>query len=235
MNWFTKFLTSSIGQKVVMSLTGLFLITFLIVHLIGNLQLLNPDNGVAFNHYAKFMTSNPVIKFTSFGLYAGILLHAIQGLLIWAKNKKASGGGYEVKKINPGTTWASRNMALLGTLVLIFLFIHMGDFWFKMKFGEVPMMTGAGNEDVKDLYAKVSASFSQLWIVIVYVICMIGLMFHLQHGFASAFQTLGLNHRKYTPIIKIVGNVIAYVIPTLFAIIPVLMFFGVQLPFMLPH
>ncbi len=215
-----------------MSLTGLFLVTFLLAHLSGNLQLLNPDGGKAFNEYAKFMTSNPLIKTVSYGLYAGILLHAIQGLLLWSKNRKAKGVKYKAKS-GSGTTWASRNMALLGTLILIFLFIHMGDFWWKMHMGEVPLM--AGSNDVKDLYLKVDTSFSQWWIVLIYVLSMIGLIFHLQHGFSSAFQTLGLNHKKYTPLIKGVGNFIAFVIPTLFAIIPILMFFDVNLPFMLPH
>ena len=89
MRWFIDFMTSSIGKKLVMSLTGLFLISFLVIHLIGNLQLLYTDGGKSFNIYAKFMTTNPVIKFISIGLYAGILLHAIQGLLIVFSNKKA--------------------------------------------------------------------------------------------------------------------------------------------------
>ncbi|MEL6719508.1 MAG: succinate dehydrogenase, partial [Bacteroidota bacterium] len=78
MSWFTNFLTSSIGKKIIMSLTGLFLISFLVVHLAGNLQLLVNDEGESFNVYAKFMTTNPLIKFISYGLYAGILLHAVQ-------------------------------------------------------------------------------------------------------------------------------------------------------------
>ena len=138
MKWITDFLTSSIGKKLVMSLTGLFLCSFLVIHLLGNLQLLIPDGGAKFNVYAKFMTSNPLIKFISFGLYAGILLHAIQGILIWLSNKKAKSTKYAVSTYTNGS-WMSKNMGLLGTLVLFFLCVHMGDFWLRMKFeGWIP-------------------------------------------------------------------------------------------------
>ncbi|HKK79979.1 MAG TPA: hypothetical protein VJ933_10135, partial [Phaeodactylibacter sp.] len=120
MNWFTNFLTSSIGQKVVMSLTGLFLIVFLVVHLTGNLQLLADDGGKAFNLYAEFMTTNPLIKTVSYLLYAGILLHAFQGWAIWRKNRKARGPHHYAVKVNrvAGTNgFAASNMAWLGTII----------------------------------------------------------------------------------------------------------------------
>lgn len=226
MTWFTNFLTSSIGRKVVMSLTGLFLITFLVVHLIGNLQLLVDDGGEAFNIYADFMTSNPLIKFASIGLYAGILLHAWVGILLWLKNKQAKGTDYKVKT-RANATWASKNMAILGTLILAFLFIHMGDFWFKMKFtDQVPLVAYASiDHEVKNLYYQVSHTFSNPLLVVVYVVGMIVLGFHLWHGFASAFQTLGLNHKKYTPIISAVGKIYAVIIPLAFAAIPLIYFF----------
>ena len=129
MKWLTHYLTSSIGRKLTMSLTGLFLILFLIVHLVGNLQLLKDDEGMAFNKYTYFMTHNPLIKTISYGLYAFIILHTIQGILLWLANRKAKGQTYAVKAIPPGVNWASQNMALLGTLILFFLIIHMGDFW----------------------------------------------------------------------------------------------------------
>ncbi len=241
MNWFIRFLTSSIGRKLVMSLTGLFLIVFLVVHLGGNLQLLNNDEGRSFNLYAKMMTTNPIIKFTSYGLYFFILLHAIQGLLIWNKNRAATGLKYAAKKRSPGVSWASSNMALLGTIILVFLGIHMGDFWFAMKFQAWPD-ADAGRElvkytlddgtisEAKNLYGKVNWSFSQAWIVVVYIISMIGLAFHLWHGFASAFQSLGLNHKKYTPFIEWVGKVYSIIIPLLFALIPIMYFLGKRFP-----
>jgi succinate dehydrogenase / fumarate reductase, cytochrome b subunit len=219
MNWIVNFLTSSIGRKLVMSLTGLFLISFLIVHLAGNFQLIKGDGGQAFNVYAKFMTSNPLIKFISYGLYAMILLHAILGLIIWSKNKAAKGTQAAVGYKSEQVSWASSNMALLGTLILAFLFLHMGDFWWKMKFGSVPLVD-YGSGEVKDLYSKVQASFSSWLVVAGYLIGLLALCFHLLHGFESAFQTLGLNHKKYTPIIKYAGKLLAIAITIGYAILP---------------
>jgi succinate dehydrogenase / fumarate reductase, cytochrome b subunit len=220
MKWIVTFFGSSIGKKLLMSLTGLFLIVFLLVHLIGNLQLLNNDSGVSFNVYARFMTTNPVIKFTSYGLYFFILLHAFVGLLIAYHNKSAKGQGYAVANHNK-TTWASKNMALLGTLILAFIFIHMGDFWFKMKTGQLPMVTYPGVEgEMNDLYLRVATAFENPLLIGCYLIGLAILAFHLYHGFESAFQTLGLNHRKYSPAIKSVGRAYAILIPLGFAIIP---------------
>ena len=228
MNWIINFLTSSIGKKIIMSLTGLFLISFLPVHLLGNLQLMAGDGGEAFNTYAYFMTNNPLIKLTAYGLYFFILLHAAQGILIAVKNKSAKGASYKVNTYK-NKSWASNNMALLGILIFAFICIHMGDFWFKMKFTNqiavIDTYPGFEGIGVKDLYTKVSASFSQLWIVIVYLIGLLALGFHLVHGFASAFQTLGLNHKKYTPLIKIIGYAYSVLIPLGFAIIPIWMYF----------
>ena len=224
MRWIIDFLLSSIGKKLVMSLTGLFLISFLVIHLIGNLQLLIPDGGVQFNTYAAFMTTNPVIKFLSIGLYSGILLHAIQGLLIVFSNKKSKGSKYAVQTFENGS-WMSKNMGLLGTLILFFLCVHMGDFWWKMKFTDnIPMATYDGVV-VKDLYTRVVAAFSQLWIVAVYLIGLVALALHLLHGFQSAFTTLGLRHKKYTPLIKLIGIGFSIGIPLLYAAIPLVMYF----------
>lgn len=225
MNWIVTFFSSSIGKKLLMSLTGLFLILFLVVHLIGNLQLLKDDGGEAFNTYAYMMTTNPLIKIIAYGNYFFIILHVFVGLSITLYNRKAKGQKYAVSNSNK-TTWASKNMALLGTLILAFILIHMGDFWFKMKFtDELAMVSYEGFPAVKDLYTRVSTAFGQLWIVVVYLIGLLVLSFHLWHGFQSAFQTLGLNHKKYTPLIKAVGHAYALLIPLGFAIIPIWYFF----------
>src|SRR5687767_11300680 len=124
MNWFTNFFSSTIGRKLVMALTGLFLILFLIVHLIGNLQLLKHDGGQAFNVYAQTMTSNPLIMIVSYVNYTMIILHVIWAIILSRRNRIARGPeGYAVHN-NP-STWSSRNMGILGTLILIFLVIHM--------------------------------------------------------------------------------------------------------------
>ncbi len=217
--WIINFLTSSIGKKLVMSLTGLFLVSFLVIHLLGNLQLLVPDGGQAFNVYAKFMTTNPLIKFISIGLYAGILLHAVQGILIWLENKKAKGSKYAVST-NDNGSWMSKNMGLLGLLILFFLCVHMGDFWFKMKFTDSIAMVTYDGVEMKDLYGRVYTAFQNIWIVIIYLVGLVALALHLLHGFQSAFTTLGLRHKKYTPLIKLVGLSISILIPLAYAIIP---------------
>ena len=124
MNWFIKLFSSTLGKKLVMALTGLFLITFLIVHLIGNLQLLHHDQGHAFNTYAEFMGTNPLIQIVSKVNFALILMHALWGLFLTIKNRAARGAqGYVVVKNS--SPWTSRNMGVLGTLILVFLVIHI--------------------------------------------------------------------------------------------------------------
>jgi len=228
-NWFQSFLVSSIGRKLIMSLTGLFLIIFLVVHLMGNLQLLAGDGGRAFNEYAYFMTHNPLIKTASYGLYFFILLHAVQGVVIKLSNNKARGSqGY--RKYNAGVnSWASKQMALLGILIFAFLMLHMGDFWYSMKVGDLEMKTYAGfSEPVADLQTKVEASFANVWIVVAYLVGLLALAFHLWHGFWSAFQTLGLDHKKYTPVIKTVGYLYAVLIPAGFAVLPIAIYIQSQ-------
>jgi succinate dehydrogenase / fumarate reductase cytochrome b subunit len=205
-----------------MALTGLFLILFLVVHLIGNLQLLKSDEGQAFNVYAKFMTSNPLIMVISYVNYTFILVHVIWAILLTRRNKTARGSeGYAVTKNS--SPWTSRNMGILGTLIFIFLIIHLRGFWAEMHWGGIPVKVYDGVE-VKDLYAVVDLAYSSWWYVVIYVVSMAVLAFHLWHGFSSAFQTLGLNHAKYNPLIKFVGQTFAIIVPALFALIPIWMF-----------
>jgi succinate dehydrogenase / fumarate reductase cytochrome b subunit len=224
MTWFTKFLSSSLGKKILMALTGLFLILFLAVHLIGNLQLLNDDGGKSFNIYAEFMSTNTLIQTVSKGNFAFIVIHVIWALILTIMNRKARGpAGYAVSS-SKSSIWASRNMGILGTFVLIFLVIHLKDFWAQMHFGGVSTVVYDGKE-VRDLASLVDVWFSKAWYVGLYVFCMGALGFHLWHGFASAFQTLGLNHLKYNAVINFVGKTFAVVVPALFAWIPIAMFF----------
>lgn len=227
MAWLTNYLTSSIGRKLTMSLTGLFMILFLVVHLLGNFQLLKDDGGEAFNKYTYFMTHFPLIKMISYGLYLFIILHTIQGLMLAAANRAAKGQGYAVKTRPPGVTWASNNMALLGTLILAFLIIHMAQFWGQMHFGDVATKSYTGfaeGEPIKDLYSLVADAFKNPIVIAIYVVGQAVLAFHLWHGFQSAFQTLGVNHPKYTPFIKGFGKAFAIVVPFGFAAIPVIFY-----------
>lgn len=229
LGWFGRFLSSSIGQKIIMSLTGLFLIVFLLVHLIGNLQLiLVEDEGLTFNKYAYFMTSNPVIKTTSYLLYFFILLHAFQGIYLWYQNRKARGAKrYAVK--NDRTAGGSKTsiyMGSLGTVILIFIIVHMVQFWAQMHFTDnVGAFSVEGyEENIKNLYALVSGVYENPLFVIFYVVSMFFIALHLWHGFQSSFQTLGLNHKKYTPLIKAVGIAYSIFVPLGFAIIPIIMY-----------
>lgn len=223
MKWIVDLLTSTLGRKVLMALTGLFLILFLAVHLAGNLQLLKHDGGQAFNIYAQFMTSNPLIKVISYANYFFILLHVFIAIVLTSRNRKARGPqGYAVTS-GKSATWASRNMGILGTVIFIFLVIHLKGFWYEMHWGGISTQMYDGKE-YKDLYAVVAAAFANFWYAALYIVSMALLAFHLWHGFGSAFQTLGLNHMKYNPIIGFVGKAFAIIVPVLFAWIPIAMF-----------
>ena len=213
---------SSLAKKYWMSATGLFLCTFLIGHLVGNLQLLLPPDEalVVFNEYARFMTTNPLIKILSYLTYFSILFHAVDGILLVIQNKKARPVQYAYNKPSVNSSWASRNMGLLGAVVLFFIIVHMRSFWYEMHFGSIALDVN-GN---KDLYTITTAAFQELWYVVMYVLCMVAIAFHLSHGFASAFQSIGANHAKYTPVIKKVGVAFGILIPLAFAIIPVFLY-----------
>lgn len=224
MKWFLDMFSSTLGRKLVMALTGLFLISFLLIHLIGNLQLLKNDGGHAFNVYAELMSTNPIIQTISKANFAFILIHIIWSALLTVRNRRARGPeGYAVQN-STSSIWSSRNMGILGTIILVFLVIHLKDFWAQMHYGGIPTVNYDGKE-VRDIYTIVAYWFAVDWYVALYVFCMVGVGFHLWHGFVSAFQTLGLNHLKYNPVISFVGKAFAIIVPALFALIPVWMFF----------
>lgn len=209
-----------------MALTGLFLCTFLVGHLAGNLQLLiDPANGAKdqFNLYAHFMTTNPLVKILSYITYASILFHAIDGIVLLRQNKKARAQGYAYNKPSANSKWNSRFMGFLGTVILIFIIVHMNMFWAEMHFGDLQTYMIDGVE-VTDLYTLTIQSFQDpsmgLIVCLGYLVSMIVLSFHLIHGFKSAFQSLGMNHPKYNGLIQGVGLVAGIAVPALFAIIP---------------
>jgi succinate dehydrogenase / fumarate reductase cytochrome b subunit len=224
MNWVFKTLTSSLGRKLLMSLTGLFLISFLIVHLIGNLQILSDDNGLAFNSYALFMSTNPLIKTVSYLLYLGILLHMVVAGWLTLSNRSARGGSYKVVNASDNSSWASRNMFVLGFLIFAFIFIHLKDFWWKYKFGGGYDFALDANGH-RDLYLLVIDQFGYTFTLVTYLIGLVALAIHLIHGFESAFQTLGLEHKRYTPAIKFVGVAFSLILSIGFAVLPVYVYF----------
>lgn len=180
---------SSLTRKNLMALTGLFLCVFLVIHLLGNLQLLLPgeEASESFNQYSRFMTANPLIKFFSYALYASIILHSVYALILTVKNRQSAGGSYAYDRRSHSSTWYSRSMGILGAIILVFLIIHLKDFWYQYRFGELPV-DEHGN---KDLYTIVVAAYSQPWYVLLNILAFAALGFHLWHGVFSAFKTLG--------------------------------------------
>ncbi|UAY53491.1 succinate dehydrogenase cytochrome b subunit [Ferruginibacter albus] len=233
MTW-KHFFSSSIGKKIIMGFTGLCLIGFLIVHCAINSMIFFNDNGETFNHWAHFMGTNLIVRTMEIGLFAGLLLHIVQGLILWGQNSKARPVKYAMNDANSNSKWYSRSMGLLGTLLLLFLIIHLYHFWTPSRFGgmmgvhslEETSLTDYEGQSVHNLYREMQLVFSQLWVVIVYILGVIALAWHLLHGFQSAFQTFGINHKRWTPIIKGVGAAFSFIVPLLFALMPLAMYLG---------
>lgn len=219
MSWFSKTLNSSIGQKLLMGITGLFLISFLIVHCFINSLIFFNDGGHIFNEGAEFMGTNPVIRTMEIVLFIGLILHIYKGFSLWSQNNQARPVKYAVQNGKANSKWYSRSMGLLGTLLLMFLIIHLKHFWVVSRFTDE--ITGGKIT----LYQEMQEVFQAPWVVAVYVLAMVSLAYHLMHGFQSAFQTLGLNHKKYTPLIKGVGFWFSIIIAIIFAAMPLAMHF----------
>lgn len=207
-----------------MSLAGLFLISFLVVHLGINLLLLFEGKEEAFNKAAHFMGTNPVIKIFEIVLFGGFFLHMIFGVIVSIQNKIARPVGYKVKN-NAQQSFFSKYMFHTAVVVTIFLVLHLFDFYIKAKFIEGGVQEIVYNgEHYHDLASLVIARFQIWWVVVVYVIALLGLGFHLHHGFQSAFQTIGLNHPVYTPIIKGLGILYTILVTIGFMAIPVVIY-----------
>lgn len=229
MTW-KNFFASSIGKKITMALTGFFLIIFLIIHCSVNAMIFFNDDGETFNHWGNLLGTNLITRVLEIGLFAFLLLHIIQGLILWKQNTAARPVKYVVNNPQANSNWYSRSMGLLGTLLLIFLVLHLYHFWTPSRFGgfanihslEETTLGTYSNQGVHNLYKEMQVVFqNNLLIVIVYVLGCASLFWHLLQGFQSAFQTFGLNHKKYTPIIKATGVGYSVVICVLFALMPV--------------
>ncbi len=214
----SSFLKSSIGQKLLMSLTGLFLITFLCVHLGINLLLMFGD-GSLFNVAAHFMATNPLMKVLEPILVVGFLVHITYASVLTLQNQKARPQGYATVDQSQSSKWVSRNMYVLGGLVLVFLVLHIVNFFWKVKFGHVASVTIDGVE-MHNTYALVASLFSIWWFDVIYIIGAILLGLHLYHAFWAAFQTIGLSNNVWRCRLETIGNVYAIVIAAGFSIIP---------------
>ena len=219
MNWGAAFNTS-IGKKLIMAATGLFLIVFLVVHCYVNAQVFWFDDGEKFNLAAHFMGSNPVIRITEIGLFAGLIWHIIMGLRLWITNTKKRTTRYKVTARSETSKWYSRSMGILGSLILIFLAVHLTNFWAPNRYAQ----TFKGGE--LDLYSMMKEHFSNILMVILYVGGCIALSWHLLHGFWSSFQTFGLTTHRYKGIINSIGVAFSIIIPLVFALMPIAFYMG---------
>lgn len=218
---FKKLLTSAVGRKFTMGATGLFLILFLIVHVGLNLCVFANDGGVMFNQAAHFMGGNWVPRVLEIGLFFFLIVHIVQGLMLEMSNRAKRGIGYNRSYGNRGSKWYSRSMALLGTLILIFLVLHISNFWLPNRVHQGFLL----GEEI-NLYDRMKVTFSIGWIVVVYLIGLIALSYHLMHGFQSAFRSLGVHNIKYNKLLICVGKAFAVIVPLLFALMPLSFYFG---------
>lgn len=218
---------TSIGRKNLMAFTGLFTSFFLIIHLVGNLILIIPDSffpiefwgNVAnahdmYNAYSHFLVHFWPITLVAWILYAALILHVYNAILITLNNYKSKGEKYKVTD-NSTSSWYSRNMGILGTIIGIFIFIHMAQFWLQYKVLE--------NEH--DLYNLVVTTFKQWWVIVIYEIGIIALGFHLVHGIESAHRSLGVYSNSVMGIVKYIALCFGIVMAVLYAIIPIILYF----------
>lgn len=226
MKW-SQFFTSSIGKKFVMGLTGVFLISFLVVHVGLNACIWAMDGGKMFNVAAHFMGATVVIRILEVGLFVGFFIHIIQGLSLEINNRKKRATGYQVPMGNKGSKWYSRSMGLLGTIILIFLIIHWKNFWIPSRFTGVDEVSyDNGVTQVHDLFSLMKDTFATGWIVILYVVACISLSYHLLHGFQSAFRSLGVHNNRYLHLLNALGIGFSIIVPLAFAMMPVSMYFN---------
>jgi succinate dehydrogenase / fumarate reductase, cytochrome b subunit len=234
MKW-SYFFTSAVGRKIVMALSGLFLISFLLVH-VGlnscifydlNTPFTDPtDNGSMFNRAAHFMGNSLVIRIIEIGLFAGFLLHIIQGYAVEIKNRKMRSKGYKVALGNRGSTWMSRSMAILGTLIFLYLIMHVSQFWVPSRITHTlePVTYHDGAVETHNLFLKMYDTFQSPLIVIFYLIGVFALAFHLFHGFHSAFRSMGVHNKKYLAMLKTLGYGFTIIVCVLFALMPISMY-----------
>ncbi len=212
-------LTSSIGKKVVMAATGLFLCVFLIEHLYGNILLYFNDGGKAFNEYSHDAVRNILIRTIEIVLFAAIVLHCIQALIITMDNRRARPIKYAVPTSHEGSSWFSRNMGLTGSFVLFFIVIHLYHFFFPYR-----ILHDTGGHTIAQL---VKIGFQDPVYVAIYVVGVTFLFFHLNHALRSSFHTLGLSNKKYASVWHMAGAAFAWIMWLAFASFPILFYLGI--------
>jgi len=211
MGLLTDIYSSSIGKKITVGLTGVLLCVYLVVHLAGNMLLFRGDGGAAFDAYAELLPSLLIIRVIEMLLFAVFLLHIVTGTIVWVQNRRARPVPYAMHRKNDTSNPLSRIMFVTGSVVFIFLVIHLKTFWVPARFG---------HEAHSSMYATVVGAFSSPAYSLFYLLAMGLLSFHLRHGFQSALQTFGLKEMKYSRMIEGAGVVFWLLIPVGFATIP---------------
>lgn len=209
------FLSSSIGKKLIMSLSGLFLVVFLLVHLTLNLMLF--VGADVYNAAAGFMGSNIIMKILEPVLAAGFIIHILYSLVLYFQNMKARPVRYKMVDQKDSSAWSSRNMTLLGVMIFAFLVVHIINYFYKIKFTEL-----IESGEMTEYNLVVGLFTSKYWyFVAIYVIGVIALGLHLNHAFQSAWQTLGLNNKYWAKRLRVIGTLYSLVVAVGFAIIPI--------------
>ena len=232
MKW-SEFFTSSVGKKLVMALTGLFLILFLVVHVGLNACIWVPDQGETFNKAAHFMGSMIVPRILEIGLFVVFIIHIVQAYALTVKNQRLRKVGYAVSYGNRGSKWYSRSMGLLGTLILLFLIMHLYHFWTPSRFGgiasvhDLEPVTYQNSAEMHNLYHEMVKVFTgNPLVIILYVLGCISLAYHLMHGFQSAFRTLGVSNSRYITLLRATGYGFSIIVSLAFAMMPISFYFG---------
>ena len=219
----SSFMSASIGRKFLMSITGLFLISFLVIHLTLNLFLTFDDSGRLFNLAAHFMATNPLIRIMEPVLALGFVIHIIWSGLITLDNMKARPQKYEYGD-QLLSWWApAKNMFILGGMVLVFLVIHITNFWIKMKFTGDPLLNAVNVDgtEMHNAYALVSALFHSPVYDLIYIAGGILIGLHISHGFWSAFQTIGINNQVWLKRLKTLAVAVGFIFAAGFSYIPI--------------
>jgi len=214
--------------------SGLFLVAFLVVHAGLNACIWANDGGVMFNKAAHFMGASIVPRILEIGLFVFFLLHIIQGLVLEVQNRSKRKIGYAIKLGNRGSKWYSRAMGILGSIILIFLVVHLTDFWIPSRFGGLEpvyidlatnQIVPAGAEGAKEfhnLYAEMAYKFTSFPVIsIIYIIGVIALFWHLVHGIQSAFRTFGVTNQRYINLLTVAGWIFAIIICGAFIMMPI--------------
>ncbi len=216
---------SSIGRKLIMSITGIFLVLFLLFHSIMNfVAILSP---AGYDAICEFLGANWYALIASMVLALGFIVHILYALMVTLQNLRARGNDrYAVTTRQEGVSWASKNMLILGFVILGFLGLHIVQFWSKMQLVELMHNLGFQTDAEAVAFAAKGAHwvkyyFSQPVYAVLYIIWLVALWFHLTHGFWSSLHTLGMNNKTWLPRVKVISNIMATIIILLFMAVPI--------------